>query len=230
MSIALPRNVLSDLDPLAQLRAGRLGRRLVQLFAGLTLYGLAMATMVRAGIGLDPWDVFHLGVARHAGWSLGATVIVVSIPVLLLWAPLRQWPGLGTIANAVWIGIATDAGLRAIPVVHGLVWQALVCVLAIVVNAVGGALYIGSQLGPGPRDGLMTGLHRRTGISLRVVRTALELSVLAVGWLLGGVVGVGTVLYALLIGPLVQLFLPFAIVPLTVPAAPTEQLCEERGD
>ncbi len=213
-----PTRTLATLDPLAQLRAGRLGLRLPQLFVGLTLYGFAMALMVRAGVGLDPWDVFHFGVARHTGWSLGVTVIVVSVPVLLLWAPLRQWPGLGTIANAVWIGVATDAGLRVLPDLHGLALQCTVCLLAIIVNAIGGALYIGSQLGPGPRDGLMTGLHRRTGISLRVVRTGLELTVLAVGWLLGGVVGLGTVLYAVLIGPLVQFFLPWAIAPLDEPA------------
>ncbi|GAB3584501.1 membrane protein YczE [Calidifontibacter terrae] len=214
MSITLPRYALVDLDPVSQMRAGRLGRRLPQLFVGLTLYGVAMAMMVRAGVGLDPWDVFHFGIARHTGWSLGLTVIAVSIPVLLIWAPLRQWPGLGTIANAIWIGIATDAGLRVIPTVHGLFLQCLICVTAIIVNGIGGALYIGSQLGPGPRDGLMTGLHRRTGVSLRVVRTGLEISVLAIGWLLGGVVGIGTVLYAVLIGPLVQFFLPWVIVPL----------------
>lgn len=205
---------LASLTPREQLTAGRLPRRLTQLMVGLTLYGLAMATFVRAGVGLDPWDVFHYGVARHLGMDLGTAVIVVSVPVLVLWIPLRQWPGVGTIANAVWIGVATNLGLAVIPAAEGLPEQISFFVVALVANAIGGALYIGSQLGPGPRDGLMTGLHRRTGLSLRLVRTAIELTVLSTGWLLGGVVGVGTVVYALAIGPLVQLFLPHAIVRL----------------
>lgn len=221
---------LANLSPLAQLRAGRLTRRLVQLFVGLSMYGLAMAMMVRAGVGLDPWDVFHYGVSLHTGWSLGVAVIVVSIPVLLLWAPLRQWPGLGTIANAVWIGVATDISLRVLPDAHGLTHQVPLFAAALVINGLGGALYIGSQLGPGPRDGLMTGLHRRTGVSLRLVRTGLEVTVLSIGWLLGGVVGVGTVAYALLIGPLVQFFLPMCIVSLPGQPAPTPVELAERGD
>ncbi|RYG78881.1 hypothetical protein EU513_00865 [Yimella sp. RIT 621] len=226
-----PRRELANLSPIAQLHAGRLPRRLVQLFVGLSMYGLAMAMMVRAGIGLDPWDVFHYGVFLHTGWTLGVTVIVVSIPVLLLWAPLRQWPGLGTVANAIWIGVATDLSLAVVPTAHEIGWQAGMFVSGLVINALGGALYIGSQLGPGPRDGLMTGLHRRTGLSLRLVRTGLEVTVLAIGWLLGGIVGVGTVLYAVLIGPLVQFFLPWSIV--TLPGqrpAPSAEELAERGD
>ncbi|REF31357.1 putative membrane protein YczE [Calidifontibacter indicus] len=221
---------LANLSPLAQLRAGRLTRRLVQLFVGLSMYGLAMAMMVRAGVGLDPWDVFHYGVSLHTGWSLGVAVIVVSIPVLLLWAPLRQWPGLGTIANAVWIGVATDISLRVLPEAHGLSHQVPLFAAALVINGLGGALYIGSQLGPGPRDGLMTGLHRRTGVSLRLVRTGIELTVLVIGWLLGGIVGIGTLAYALLIGPLVQFFLPACIVELPERHTPTEVELAERGD
>ncbi|WP_265443950.1 YczE/YyaS/YitT family protein [Flexivirga meconopsidis] len=205
---------LASLTPRQQLTAGRLPRRLAQLFVGLSLYGAAMAIFVRAGLGLDPWDVFHYGVAEHLGLDLGTAVILVSFPVLLLWIPLRQWPGLGTIANAVWIGIATNLALAVVPTAHGLLTQIAFLLSALVINALGGALYIGSQLGPGPRDGLMTGLHRRTGLSLRLVRTCLELSVLAVGWLLGGVVGIGTVLYAVAIGPLVQFFLPYSVVKL----------------
>lgn len=206
---------LADLDPLAQLRAGRLGRRIPQLLAGLWLYGFAMALFIRSGLGLDPWDVFHAGLQRMLGWSFGTVVIVVGFAVLLLWIPLRQWPGLGTVANAV-IGIATDATLAIIPQATDppVAWGLLIG--GLIVNGLAGGLYIGSQLGPGPRDGLMTGLARRTGWSLRLVRTGLELSVLGIGWLLGGTVGIGTVLYALAIGPLVQFFLPLVTVGLDV--------------
>ncbi len=206
--------VLADLGPLAQLRAGQLWRRIPQLLVGLWLYGFAMAMFIRSGLGLDPWDVFHAGFQRLLGWSFGTVVIVVGFAVLLLWIPLRQWPGLGTILNAVVIGIATDATLAIIPPASG--WPAawFLLVAGLVVNGLAGGLYIGSQLGPGPRDGLMTGLARRTGWSLRLVRTGLELSVLAIGWVLGGTVGIGTVLYALAIGPLVQFFLPLVAVRL----------------
>ncbi|WP_181445513.1 YczE/YyaS/YitT family protein [Flexivirga caeni] len=227
--------LLASLSPRDQVRAGKLPSRLVRLFAGLSLYGLAMALFVRAGLGLDPWDVLHYGVARHLGLDFGTTVILVSVPVLLLWIPLRQWPGLGTIANAIWIGIATDVFLAVIPTGLALGLRIAMLPIALVINGIGGALYIGSQLGPGPRDGLMTGLHRRTGISLRLVRTTLELSVLVVGWLLGGVVGIGTVLYAVAIGPLVQFFLRFLVVPLdrpvtTTPNAPAPRPASARPD
>lgn len=227
---------LASLTPREQLRAGKLPIRLIRLFVGLSLYGLAMALFVRAGLGLDPWDVFHYGVAKHLGLDLGTTVILVSIPVLLLWIPLRQWPGFGTISNAIWIGIATNIFLAVIPTPHSLAVRIVMLPTALVINAIGGALYIGSQLGPGPRDGLMTGLHLRTGISLRLVRTSLEVTVLSVGWLLGGVVGIGTVLYAVSIGPLVQFFLRHLIVPLdepvrtTTPSAPTPPPESARQD
>lgn len=198
-------------------------RRLVQLFVGLSMYGIAMGMFVRSGLGLDPWDVFHYGLAQHIGLDLGTTIIVASVLVLVLWIPLRQWPGLGTVANALWIGVATDVTLAVLPKIHGLPLQVCVFALALVINGLGGALYLGAQLGPGPRDGLMTGLHRRTGISLRVVRTALELTVLAIGWLMGGIVGVGTIAYAMAIGPLVQAFLPRCIIALDLPvSAPTD--------
>lgn len=226
---------LASLTPRQQLRAGRLPVRLVRLFTGLTLYGIAIALFVRADLGLDPWDVFHYGVAQHLGLNLGTTVILVSIPVLLLWIPLRQWPGLGTVCNAIWIGIATNIALALIPSQHFMPVRAVMMPVAVVIEAVGGALYIGSQLGPGPRDGLMTGLHLRTGLSLRLVRTSIELTVLVIGWLLGGVVGIGTLLFAVSIGPLTQFFLRHLIVPLdepvsTTPSAPAPRPVSARPD
>lgn len=206
--------LLADLSPLAQLRAGRMPRRLVQLVIGLWLYGTAMGMLIRSTLGLDPWDVFHAGVVAHTGLSFGTVVIAVGFLVLLLWIPLRQMPGLGTIANVVLIGLATDATLLLLDAPTGLPERTALLVGGVAVNAFAGALYIGAQLGPGPRDGLMTGLVRRTGLSIRLVRTSLELTVLAVGFLLGGQVGIGTLLYAVAIGPLVQLFLPLTIVRL----------------
>jgi uncharacterized membrane protein YczE len=199
---------LQNLTPWQQLHAGRLPRRLTQLILGLTLYGFSMAMMVRSTLGLDPWDVFHAGIATHVPLSFGQVTIVVGALVLLLWVPLRQWPGLGTVANVVVIGLAADAGLALIPTPESLWARVPLLVAGIVLNGVAGGLYIGSQLGPGPRDGLMTGLARRTGLSIRLVRTTIEVTVLAVGWLFGGPVGLGTVLYAVSIGPLVQFFLP----------------------
>jgi uncharacterized membrane protein YczE len=186
----------------------------VQLAVGLTLYGVSMGMLVRSGLGLDPWDVFHYGIAAHLPVSFGTVVIIVGALVLLLWIPLRQWPGLGTVANVVVIGLATDATLAVLPAAHPMAARVGLLLGGIVLNGLAGALYIGSQFGPGPRDGLMTGLVRRTGRSFRLVRTSIELSVLAVGWLMGGVVGVGTVLYAVLIGPTVQTFLPLFTVAL----------------
>ncbi|MGJ9404395.1 YczE/YyaS/YitT family protein [Arthrobacter sp. KK5.5] len=209
-----PNPKLLALTPLEQLRAGRLPGRLVRLFVGLSLFGLAMAAFVRASLGLEPWGVFHYGIATKLPLTLGTVVVLVGFLVLLLWIPLRQWPGVGTIANVVWIGVATDVGLALIPPVAAWPAQWVLFAAALVLNALGGGLYIGSQLGPGPRDGLMTGLHLRTGLSLRLVRTVLELSVLGLGWLMGGIVGVGTVLYALLIGPLTQFFLRWTVVEL----------------
>jgi uncharacterized membrane protein YczE len=187
-------------------------RRLIQLLLGLSLYGASMGLMVRAGLGLDPWDVFHQGVAGHVGLSIGLLVNIVGALVLLLWIPLRQKPGVGTIANVLVIGTAMDLSLLVLPEMTGLGVRTAGLLLAVFVNGVAGALYIGAGLGPGPRDGLMTGLARRTGWSIRVVRTGIELSALALGWLLGGTVGAGTVLYAFAIGPLVQAFLPLFTV------------------
>jgi uncharacterized membrane protein YczE len=206
---------LANLTPTEQLRAGRLSRRLVQLVLGLALYGASMAVMIRSGLGQLPWDVLHFGIARHVPLSFGQVVIVTSFAVLLLWVPLRQMPGLGTIANAVLIGIATDMTLSVLPAMGSLDAQLAFMVAGVAGNALATALYIGSQLGPGPRDGLMTGLARETDRSLRLIRTGLEVVAVALGWLLGGVVGIGTLAYAAAIGPLAQLLLPWCTVEIS---------------
>ncbi len=213
------RRQLADLGPLEQLRAGRLPRRLVQLALGLVLYGATLAAVVRATLGNAPWDVLHQGMARHLPLSLGGAVILASAVVLLLWIPLRQRPGLGTIANAVVVGLAADATLAVLPAPDSLGARGALLLLGVLGNAVATAAYIGAQLGPGPRDGLMTGLHGRTGLPLGVVRTGLEVGVVALGFLLGGVLGLGTLLYAVAIGPLVQWLLPPFVVPLDVAPA-----------
>ena len=205
------------MTPLQQLRAGRLPERFVQLMGGLVLYGISMGLMYRSTLGLDPWDVFHAGVASRIPLSFGQVVIVTGVAVLVLWIPLRQWPGLGTIANAIVIGLATDAALASIGTPASLGGRTLMLVAGILLNAVATASYIGAQLGPGPRDGLMTGLVARTGWSIRLVRTSIELSVLVIGFLLGGTAGLGTVLYAVTIGPLVHILLPRFTVPLDRP-------------
>lgn len=196
----------------------RLPRRLIQLNFGLLLYGWSMAMLVRAGLGLDPWDIFHDGLTRHLPLSFGQVVIGVGAAVLLLWIPLRQRPGIGTVLNVVVIGLATDLGLAVMPPVEG--WPAGSAMLAagIVLNGIAGALYVGARLGPGPRDGLWVAISARTGWSIRAVRTILELTVLGIGWLLGGTIGVGTVAYALAIGPLVQWFMPKVEVTWQAPA------------
>jgi uncharacterized membrane protein YczE len=186
----------------------QLPRRLAQLYIGLLLYGLAAALQVRSQLGLDPWDVFHQGLAGHLGLAIGTVVIIVGAAVLLLWIPLRQLPGLGTISNAILIGLSMNWSLALLPHTDALGWHIAEMVSGIVLCGVATGMYIGAAFGPGPRDGLMTGLARRTGRSIRLVRTGLEVTVLAIGWLLGGTVGVGTLLYAVSIGPLAQFFLP----------------------
>jgi uncharacterized membrane protein YczE len=187
--------------------AKRRALRGTALLIGLAGYGFSMAMMVRAGLGLDPWDVFHQGLTRHTGMTIGVASAVVGVVVLLAWIPLRNRPGVGTVANVVVIAITVDAGMAVLSTPTGLPTRIAMMVGAVVFNAFSTVLYVGAGLGPGPRDGLMTGLVVRTGVSVRVVRTAIEATVLAVGWLLGGTVGVGTVLYAFGIGPMVQLFL-----------------------
>jgi uncharacterized membrane protein YczE len=192
----------------------RITRRLVQLFAGLVLYGVSMGLLVESRLGLDPWDVFHQGLSKVTGLSFGLVVILTGIPVLVLWIPLRQRPGFGTLANLVLVGLVADRALALLP--PGTNWPARIGYLAggIVLNAAATGLYIGSRFGPGPRDGLMTGIVGRfPRLSIRLVRTCIELTVLSAGFLLGGTVGVGTVAYALGIGPLVQLFLRLFDLP-----------------
>jgi uncharacterized membrane protein YczE len=182
-------------------------RRLVRLYAGLVLYGASSALMIRAALGLDPWDVFHQGLSRLTGLSIGVVSIVVGAAVLLLWWPIRQRPGLGTVSNVFVVGLAIDATCRLVPHYEALTVRIPLLVAGVLLNGVATGLYITARFGPGPRDGLMTGLHRRTGRSLRLVRTGIEVTVLAAGFALGGGVGAGTVLYALAIGPLAQFFL-----------------------
>lgn len=181
--------------------------RVVRLVFGLVLYGFTMALMVQSGLGLDPWDVFHEGLTHHVPLTFGQVVIAVGAIVLLLWIPLRQRPGVGTVLNVLIIGLAADAGIALVDVPDSLWARIALLLVGVVGNGLAGALYIGARLGPGPRDGLWVAIVDRTGISIRMARTGIEITVLATGYLLGGTVGVGTVLYALAIGPLVQLFL-----------------------
>ncbi|HEY2723646.1 MAG TPA: hypothetical protein VGI84_03065 [Pseudonocardiaceae bacterium] len=197
----------------------RMPRRLAQLFAGLVVYGLSMALLIRSGLGNMPWDVLHQGIARHLHISIGTVAIAAGAVILLGWIPLREKPGIGTVSNILVIGVSVDAALAVVP---GAGWLPLRVALAgagVLLNGIATAAYIGARLGPGPRDGLMTGLVRRTSGSVRLVRLVIEVSVVACGWVLGGTLGVATVLYVLAIGPLVQLFLPRLTVP---PGEPPE--------
>lgn len=214
-TVHAPRGTLVDLGPVAQLRAGQLGRRLPQLVIGLVLYGVSLALMVRGALGLAPWDVLHSGFIRHVPISLGQAVILFSFVVLVFWIPLREKPGIGTVANAFLVGLSADATLVLLAAPEALWARLALLVGGVVLNGLATALYIGSQFGRGPRDGLMTGLARRTGLSLRLVRTVLEVGVVVLGLLLGGVLGLGTLLYALAIGPLAQLMLPWVTVDLS---------------
>jgi uncharacterized membrane protein YczE len=190
-----------------------LPRRLVQLYLGLALYGVSMALMIRSALGNMPWDVLHQGLSQRLGWSLGTVTVVVGGLVLLCWIPLRQRPGLGTVSNVVVIGVAVDTALALVPHVDAMAGRIALATGGILLNAVATALYIGARFGPGPRDGLMTGLVGRTGWSLRLVRTGIEVAVVLTGWALGGTLGVVTVVYAIVIGPLVHLLLPLLTVP-----------------
>ncbi|MGW4567173.1 membrane protein YczE [Streptomyces sp. NPDC004561] len=193
---------------------GRLARRLIQLYSGLALYGASSALLVASGLGLEPWNVLHQGLAKLTGLTIGVVSIVVGAAVLLLWIPLRQRPGLGTVSNVFVVGLAMDGTLALLPDPHSLLVRVPLLLAGIVLNGVATGLYISASFGPGPRDGLMTGLHRRTGRSIRLMRTTIEVAVVVTGFALGGTIGVGTVLYAVSIGPLAQLFLRvFALPP-----------------
>lgn len=191
-----------------RLRGSSGWRRGSQLFLGLVLFGASLALLVRAELGLDPWDVFHQGLSASTGVSIGVCTIAAGIVVLLLWIPLGQRPGIGTIANVVLVGVSLDAVLAVLPPLDGLAVRWALLVLGIVLNGIATGAYIGAGLGPGPRDGLMVGIARR-GVSVRIARTVIEIAVLIAGYVLGGTVGIGTVLYALAIGPIVHVALPF---------------------
>ncbi|MFD8049017.1 YitT family protein [Streptomyces chartreusis] len=207
-------HVLSTQGHVTQrLTQGHLVRRLSQLYIGLTLYGVSSAMLVEAGLGLEPWNVLHQGLAELTGLTIGVLSIIVGAAVLLLWIPLRQRPGLGTVSNVFVVGVAMDGALALLPEAHSLAVRIPLLVAGILLNGAATGLYIAARFGPGPRDGLMTGLHRRTGRSIRLMRTAVEIAVVVTGFALGGTVGIGTLLYALSIGPLAQLFLRVFAVP-----------------
>ncbi len=187
--------------------AGRLPGHLARLVGGLLLFGLGLTLMVRSGLGLSPWDVLHDGVARRTGLTIGWIVIAMSLVVLVLWVPLRERPGLGTVANALGVGLVVNGTLAIVPAAEGILWRWPFLVAGILLIGVGTGLYIGAGLGSGPRDGLMTGLARR-GWSIRWARTVVEVSVLAAGIALGGTVGIGTLVFAVAIGPLAHFFIP----------------------
>lgn len=198
----------------------RVIRRSLQLLLGLLLYGVGISLMVRGALGTAPWDVLTLGLIRHLPLSFGMMTILLSVIVLLCWIPLRERPGIGTLLNAVLVGPSADIGLALLPQTDSL-WIRIVYLAAgVVVIGVATGLYIGARFGPGPRDGLMTGLHRVTGMPIWITRTALEVTVVLIGWLLGGNVGFGTLLFALTIGPICQVFLRVFNIPLVRDAQP----------
>jgi len=181
--------------------------RLPGLVLGLVVFGIGIALMAQAGLGLGPWEAFHQGIARITGLALGTVSILVGIPVLALWWPLGERPGIGTLLNVVLIGAATNVGIALIPAMDEPAPQLAMMLAGVLVIGIGSGLYLAADLGPGPRDGLMTGLHHRFGWSIRRARTLVEVSVLVLGWMLGGTVGLGTVVFALGIGPIVQVAL-----------------------
>lgn len=195
-------------------------RRIAQLLLGLFLFGISIAMMVRAGIGLPPWDVLAQGLHLQTGLTFGLLTVIIGACVLLLWIPLRQKPGVGTVLNVLLIGPSADLGLAIIPQQHEPVLQGLLFAGGLALIAVASGLYIGARLGPGPRDGLMTGLHDRLGVRIGVARTIVEVTVLIAGWLLGGQVWIGTLAFALLVGPMVGVALPLLTVPPARGAAP----------
>lgn len=201
-------------------RGRRLPRRIAQLLIGLFLYGIGIAFMVRGEIGAAPWDVLSQGISLHVPLTFGVITVLTSVVVLLLWIPLRQRYGIGTVLNALIVGPSADVGLWLIPAEPPLWIGVGFFVIGLLVLSAATGLYIGAQFGPGPRDGLMTGLHARTGWPIWVVRTGIEVTVVAVGWSLGGIVGIGTVAFALLVGPLCQYFM--RIFTVRIPMRPAE--------
>jgi uncharacterized membrane protein YczE len=190
-----------------------LARRIAQLLIGLFAYGIAISLMVQAGIGVAPWDVLTQGLSKQTGLEFGLMTNVIGACVLLLWIPIRQRPGIGTIANVLLIGPSAGLGLWFFPAQHALGLQILSFAAGLVLLAIATGLYIGARMGPGPRDGLMTGIHARTGWKLWMIRTGIEVTVLLVGWALGGNFGPGTIAFALLIGPMVTVTIPWLRVP-----------------
>lgn len=220
------------LDNLAlrdQLRVDHLPRRLLQMMAGLTGFGLSLALLLESGLGGAPWDVLHAAVADRLGLTVGIVSISVSFVVLLAWFPLRERIGIGTVANSIWVGVSIDLGMLVLPEAHGIPLAVAMMLAGVVLNGISGAVYLGAQLGAGPRDGLMTGLGRVLSRPVGPVRIALEVIVLVTGWALGGPLGVGTVVYAIGLGPIIQLTLPSVTLPvrtlggreLTAPAPPS---------
>ncbi|MGW7353590.1 membrane protein YczE [Streptomyces sp. NPDC054784] len=203
----------------------RVPRRLAQLYLGLVLYGASSALLVLAALGLGPWDVLHQGLSERVGLSIGTVAVVLGAAVLLLWVPLRQRPGLGTVSNVFLVGLVMDATLALVPEPRAMAVRVPLVFFAVALNGLATGLYVSARFGPGPRDGLMTGLHEVTGRSVRLVRTGIEIVVLATGFVLGGSAGAGTVVYALAIGPLSQFFLRVCAVP-EAPAADTPEATE----
>jgi len=199
-------------------------RRIVQLLLGLFLYGIAISLIVRAAIGVAPWDVLSQGVVKQTGLSFGLVTVALSVVVLLLWIPIKQKPGIGTLLNALLVGPSAEVGLALLPVPEGLVLQIVYFAGGLSLLAIATGLYIGARFGPGPRDGLMTGIHRKFGWRIWIVRTAIEVTVLSIGWLLGGNVGLGTLAFALLIGPMVNVTMPLLLVPAAVTAQQPEEV------
>lgn len=198
-------------------------RRIVQLFSGLFFYGFAIALMLRAQIGVAPWDVLSQGVMKQTGIPFGIVTVIISGVVLLLWIPIRQKPGIGTVFNAFLVGPFIEVGLFVLPAPEDVLGKVLFFAGGLALLAIATGLYIGARFGPGPRDGLMTGIHRKYGWKIWIVRTAIEVTVLSIGWLLGGNVGIGTVAFALLIGPMVNVTIPLLLVPAAATAAPSPQ-------
>jgi len=197
-------------------------RRIAQLVLGVIFYGIAISLIVRAAIGVAPWDVLTQGIGKQTGLSFGLITVITSVIVLLLWIPIRQKPGIGTVLNTLLVGPSAEVGLALIPEQSELWVRILLFIAGLVLLAVATGLYIGARFGPGPRDGLMTGIHHRWGVKIWIVRTSIEVVVLSIGWILGGNVGVGTVAFALLIGPMVNITMPFFLVPAAVSEKPLE--------